>query len=149
MPNDKPFHENSQDYDNWFEENHNIYFSELDAIKMFIPPVRYGVEVGVGTGRFALPLGIRLGIEPSHNMARIARSRGIETLNGTAESLPLSDNMLDYVLMVTAVCFFDDVKKAFQEAYRVLKNDGFIIVAFIDGESSLGKLYKKHNILWF
>ena len=145
MANEKPFDENSKDYDNWFMKNQNTYASELDAIKGFIPSGLYGVEVGVGTGRFAEPFGIRLGIEPSDNMAAIARSRGIETLLGTAEDLPLSDSLYDFVLMVTAVCFFDDVKKAFQEAHRVLKHDGFIVVAFIDGESDLGKLYKKHK----
>lgn len=142
MPKEKPFHENSIDYDNWFRENQNIYTSELNAIKSFIQPKLYGVEVGVGTGRFALPLDIQTGVEPSDNMAKIARERGIITLRGTAESLPLPDNAFDFVLMVTAICFFDDVKKAFQEARRILKADGFIVVAFIDGESNLGKLYK-------
>jgi ubiquinone/menaquinone biosynthesis C-methylase UbiE len=50
-------------------------------------------------------------------MAKIARGREIETLNGTAESLPFSNRMFDFVLMVTAVCFFDNVKKAFQEKH--------------------------------
>jgi ubiquinone/menaquinone biosynthesis C-methylase UbiE len=145
MPKEKPFDENSTDYDYWFTENQNIYTSELNAIKSFVQSGLYGVEVGVGTGRFALPLDIQTGVEPSDNMAKIARERGIKTLRGTAESLPLPDNAFDFVLMVTAICFFDDVKKAFLEAYRVLKKNGFIIVAFIDGESDLGKQYKKHK----
>ena len=78
-------------------------------------------------------------------MANVAHSRGIKTICGAADSLPLHDNSFDFVLMVTAICFFDDVKKAFQEARRILKADGFIVVAFIDGESDLGKLYKKHK----
>ena len=145
MSKDKPFDENSIDYDNWFKKNQNIYASELNAIKGFIQPGLYGVEVGVGTGRFAIPLGIQIGIEPSNNMAKIARNRGIETLCGTAENLPLPSNVFDFILMVTAICFFDDVKKAFQEARRILKNNGFIVAAFIDGESDLGKLYKQYK----
>ena len=92
-----------------------------------------------------MPLGIQLGIEPSDNMAKIACSRGIETICGTAESLPLPSNTYDFVLMVTAICFFDDVKMAFHETRRVLKDNGFIVVAFIDGESDLGELYKQHK----
>lgn len=30
-----------------------------------------GIEIGVGTGRFALPLGIKQGIEPSRSMTEI------------------------------------------------------------------------------
>jgi len=84
-----------------------------------------------------------LGIEPSDNMAEIARSHGIETMCGIAENLPLPDSSFDFVLMVTAICFFDDVKKAFQEAYKVIQNDSFIVVAFIDRNSRLGILYEK------
>lgn len=43
--------------------------------------------------------------------------------------------------MVTTICFVDDIHKSFREAFRVLKPDGCIIVAFIDRESELGKQY--------
>jgi len=42
-------------------------------VKSLIPEGLNGMEVGVGTGRFALPLGIRVGVEPADNMARIAK----------------------------------------------------------------------------
>ena len=45
--------------------------------------------------------------------------------------------------MVTAICFFDDVQKAFNEAYRILKPDGFIIIGFIDRNSPLGQMYEQ------
>ena len=35
----------------------------------------------------------------------------------------------------------DDIRKTFSEAYRVLKNDGSIIVGFVDKESEMGKKY--------
>jgi len=35
------------------------------------------LDVGVGTGRFAVPLGVREGIEPSGAMARLAVERGV------------------------------------------------------------------------
>ena len=145
MPRNNAFNEYSVDYDNWYTENQNIYTSELNAIKNFISLGLYGVEIGVGTGRFAKPLDIGIGVEPSDNMAQIAQSHGIKTVKGTAECLPLSDKVFDFVLMVTAICFFNDVEKAFQEAHRVLKDNGFIVVAFIDKESELGQLYEKNK----
>lgn len=145
MPKIKPFNEHSQEYDSWYNENQNIYKAELDAIKSFIPPGLYGVEIGVGTGRFAIPLGVKVGVEPSNSMAEIARTHGINVLDGIAENLPLGSGEFNFVLMVTAICFFDDVGKAFEEAYRVLKDNGFLVVAFIDKESDLGKLYEKYK----
>jgi len=145
MPKIKPFDENSKEYDRWYTENNNIYTSELIAIKSFLPQGVSGIEIGVGTGRFAVPLDVKIGVEPSKNMAEIARSHGINVLNGMAENLPLGNGEFDFALMVTAICFFDDVRKAFKEAFRILRDNGFLVVAFIDKESELGKLYEKHK----
>jgi SAM-dependent methyltransferase len=101
------------------------------------------VEIGVGTGRFAAPLGISIGVEPSPGMAELARQRGIEVLEGVAEALPFADNSFDYALMVTVVCFLDDVAKAFREARRILKPGGTFVVGFIDRESELGRIYEQ------
>jgi len=145
MPKSQAFQQYSQKYDSWFLQNKLTYASEVQAVKDFIPEGLKGVEIGVGTGRFALPLGISVGVEPADSMARIARSKGIEVIKGTAERLPLLDDTVDYALMVTAICFFDDVGKAFREAHRVLRSNGFLVVAMIDRESKLGQLYQTHK----
>ncbi len=93
--------------------------------------------MGVGSGRFAAPLGIQFGVEPSEKMAAKAEKRGIRVFRGVAENLPFFDSEFDLVLMVTTICFVDDVLKSFTEAFRVLKPGGFIIVGFIDRESEL------------
>lgn len=145
MPAEKPFEENALRYDAWFEEHPHLYEAELAAVGGFLRPFQRAVEVGAGTGRFASRLGIPLGVEPSESMARLARSRGVDVLPGSAEALPLPDKRFDLVLMVTAVCFFTDVDKAFREARRVLKDDGTIIVAFIDADTPLGRLYQERK----
>lgn len=142
MPKIESFEKYSKEYDEWFIKNQNIYLAELNAIKRLVPSDKFGVETGVGTGRFALPLGIKLGVEPSRKMADISRSQGIEVYKALAEQLPFNDKTFDFVLMVTTICFVDDLVKSFKETYRVLKTNGFIIVGFIDKESELGKQYK-------
>jgi len=142
MPKTESFEKYSDVYDEWFKKNFDLYEAELEAIRQLIPPPgSEGMEVGVGSGKFAAPLGIKIGVEPSEKMAIKARMQGINVYPGVAEELPFSDGRFDFVLMVTTICFVDDVIKSFREAFRVLKPNGCIIVGFVDKESELGRQY--------
>ena len=145
MPNIEPFEKLTDHYDNWFEEHSGVYSEELKAIEALLPSFEKGIEIGVGTGRFAAPLGIKTGLEPSQKMAEIAKTRGIEVIPGQAEAMPFPDVSYDFVLMVTTICFVDDAKKALQEIWRILKPGGFVIVGFVDKETPLGRLYQKNK----
>lgn len=142
MPRIEAFEKYSEEYDEWFEKNVGFYEAELGAMRRLVPPPgAEGMEVGVGSGKFAAPLGIKIGLEPSEKMGRKAKRQGIEVYPGVAEDLPFSDDRFDFVLMVTTICFVDDVIKSFREVFRVLKDSGFIIVGFVDKESELGLQY--------
>jgi ubiquinone/menaquinone biosynthesis C-methylase UbiE len=145
MTKTNPFESYAQKYDEWFDKNRFIYESELQAVKELLPKNKNGVEVGVGTGRFAGPLTIKLGVDSSKEMGKIAKNRGIKVIEGVAESLPLYDLEFEFVLMVTTICFLDNIEKAFNEIYRVLKSNGSVIIGFIDAESPLGKFYEEHK----
>jgi len=146
MPKTEPFEKHSEAYDEWFDKNHRLYEAELLAIRQLIPSTdAEGMEVGVGSGKFAVPLGIKAGVEPSEKMAARARKAGINVYPGVAENLPFSDGMFNYVLMVTTICFVDDVVKSFAEVFRVLKPGGCIITGFVDKESKLGKRYLENR----
>ncbi len=54
------------------------------------------------------------------------------------EQHPIPDISFDYMLLVTTICFVDDIVQAFAQAYRVLKPGGCTIVGFVDRESELG-----------
>ena len=143
MTKTAPFNEHASDYDAWFEKHRDLYLAELEAVRSFIPATGNGVEIGVGTGRFALPLGIPIGIEPSPQMAEQARQRGIKVLESFAEALPFVDDCFDFAVMVTVVCFLEDVAQAFREAFRILKLNGTLVIGFIDRESELGRQYSQ------
>lgn len=145
MTKTAPFDEQAIDYDAWFEKHPDLYLAELEAVRSVIPASGSGVEIGVGTGRFAAFLGIPLGVEPAPRMADLARMRGIEVLEGTAEALPLADDSYDFAIMVTVVCFLDDVAQAFREACRILKPRGTLVIGFIDRESKLGQHYSQRK----
>jgi SAM-dependent methyltransferase len=151
MPRISPFEKYAEEYEDWFEKNRYVYEAELRSVKAMIPKNGSGVEIGVGTGRFAGPLGIENGVEPSKRMRNFARKRGIRTLDGVAERLPFGDSQFDFVLMVTTVCFLDDVSKSFMEAHRVLSCGGFLIVGFVDRNSKIGRIYlerQKENVFY-
>lgn len=145
MPKTKPFDEYLNEYEEWFVQNSSVYSSELKAIRdIFVVPEN-AVEIGIGSGLFAEPLGIKTGIEPSEAMREKAKERGIHVVDGVAEYLPWKDNSIDYVLMVTTICFVDDVRKSLSEVHRVLQNGGGFIIAFVDKNSPMGQLYQKNK----
>jgi len=144
LPKVEPFDRYADRYDGWFDRHRATYESELRAVRRLVP-AGVGLEVGVGSGRFASPLGVRLGVDPSDRMLEKALGRGVDVVKAVGEVLPVRDSCLDCALMVTTVCFLDDVVSAFREVYRVLKPGGSVVVGFIDRESMLGRLYNRRR----
>jgi ubiquinone/menaquinone biosynthesis C-methylase UbiE len=145
MRKSQPFDKYSLEYDSWFDKNKFIYGTELRAVQAQIPENGQGLEVGVGSGRFAAPLGIPFGLEPSVQMSKIAQKRGITVAGGVAEKMPFMDGSFNFVLMVTTICFLDDVESSFKESFRILKPNGCFIVGFIDKNSAVGKIYQQNK----
>ncbi|RCV63579.1 Ubiquinone/menaquinone biosynthesis C-methylase UbiE [Methanophagales archaeon] len=147
MSENQIFEDGAEEYDEWFSEHWFAYKSEVRALGTFIPKNRKGLEVGVGTGRFAVPLGIQIGVEPARAMADIARKRGITVYEAKAEELPFDNASFDFILMSTTICFLHNPMQALQESARVIKSGGNIIIGMIDSDSFLGKVYdlKKKN----
>ena len=100
-----PFSEHSSRYEAWFSDHPNVYRAELRAVRELMGPVGRSVEIGVGTGRFAVPLGVTWGVDPALPMLRTAREKGVEAVLGVGEALPFPDSAFDLALMVTTVCF--------------------------------------------
>jgi len=152
MPKIEPFEKFPNHYDDWFEKNRFVYYSELQAVKAQLSGCGdVGIEIGVGSGRFAAPLGILIGVDPSSQMREIAQRRGIRVIDSPAEDLPIDNSQFDYALMITTICFLDDIQTALKETYRIIKPGGAIVIGFVPRESPLGILYdqsKKDNVFY-
>ncbi len=135
------FDRNWEDYEAWFERHKSIYSSELKALKKVIPE-GLGLEIGVGSGRFAQPLGAKIGVDPSRNMLNPAKERGIQVIQGGGENLPFKDNTFDFVLIMVTLCFVENPVNVLSEAHRVLKSGGRLIVGEINKDSWLGQFYE-------
>jgi len=84
------FEEYAKEYDRWFDEYPDEYHAELARIqRVLTAPDSRSIEVGVGSGRFAGPLGVTLGVEPSRALGQMARQRGIEVIRGRSRLSPL------------------------------------------------------------
>ena len=145
MPRTAPFEAHHRRYDDWFVHHAAAYQSELLAVRALLPWRGLGLAIGVGTGRFAAPLGVQVGIDPAREVLDYAANRGILSMQAIAEALPFSDSSVDYALSVTTICFVDDATAMLTEAYRVLKPGGELVIGFIDRTSDLGQYYLAHQ----
>jgi SAM-dependent methyltransferase len=132
-------------YDDWFVRHGAAYQSELLAVRALLPWRGHGLSIGVGTGRFAGPLGVATGVDPAREVLAYARRRGVASVQGIAEALPFADASFDYALSVTTLCFVDSAATMLEEARRVLKPGGVLVLGFIDRNSALGRDYLSHQ----
>lgn len=142
-----PFDRLPDEYDAWYDANRGAYRAELFAVEHAIPDSfdpggDRALEVGVGTGRFADGLGIPVGVDPARGSLELARERGVDSIQGVAESLPVATDAVDLAVVVTVLAFVDDREAALAELHRVLAPDGALVVAILDRESPLGADYE-------
>ncbi len=143
-PSTNPMDRLASEYDRWFDspEGQELFRIELACVQDVSNDNRdRWLEVGVGTGRFASALGIREGVDPSEPALLLARSRGIDARQGTAERLPYSDGTFDGILLVTTLCFVSDARRAMREFCRVVKPGGQLVIGMIPADSPWGRLY--------
>jgi len=145
MPKIEAFQKHTNEYDNWFVVNRFAFLSEIEAVKKTLPQTEGVIEIGIGSGIFAKPLGIKEGVDPSEAMRQRAEQKGLKVLDAVAEKLPYNNASVNGAVMITSICFVDDIYQSFKEAHRVLKNNGFLILGFVDKDSPVGKEYLKYK----
>ncbi|HFC98656.1 MAG TPA: class I SAM-dependent methyltransferase [Thermosulfurimonas dismutans] len=139
------FDQLARDYDHWYEKpfGRSVYALELSALRRVCRDFRRGLEVGVGTGRFALPLGIPYGADPSLEMLRLARKRGLTVVQAAGENLPFVTGGFDLVLLMVTLCFVDSPEAVLREAHRVLGPGGRLVLGLILRESPWAAFYQE------
>ena len=113
--------------------------TSLDAMIHTIAPerVRVILDVGCGTGRFAVPLHARfgarvVGLDPSRHMLAQARQTiqhpAIQFLRAAAECLPLQGACADLAYLSMVYHHLHDATRVAQELSRVLRPDGYVCI---------------------
>lgn len=145
-PSGQIFDNHARDYDQWFDEHNDVYQAQLRMLRAALPDSGSGLEVGVGSGRFAVPFGIRWGIDPSPALLRIAKGRGVEVVLGEGEHLPYREHSFDVVLMMTVICFLEDPFGVFRDVFQVLVPGGTLVAGFIEKDGEIAMQYRHEKI---
>lgn len=107
----------------------------LEAIKNLLPKGAQVVDLAAGTGimtKLLVNQGLDVvAIEPVENMRhKLAQVvPGVPCLEGTSWNMPFDSESKDAVIAAQAFHWFDDIK-TLQEFHRVLKSDGYGILAW-------------------
>jgi ubiquinone/menaquinone biosynthesis C-methylase UbiE len=149
------FEHKASKYDEWFLKNKNVLYSEVLLIKYFLEKYGVGRTVSVGCGsalfetilKDEFNIKIEYCLEPAEGMARIAEERGFRVDKGYAENLPYPDEFFNTVIQNGIIHYVNDPRKAVEEAFRVLRHGGQIIIAWVAGEGSYGILYQLADAL--
>ena len=143
---ENPFEERALEYDNWFDDNHDLFSEQQELI---IPFVRTGegatLDIGCGSGRFSSALGIFVGIEPSHALVRMADQRGVRVIQGCGEYIPIRNGSIIQAFLITVIGFTTDPVMILNEVRRCMHPHGSLIVVEIDIESEIGRSYKQRH----
>lgn len=99
-----------------------------EAARWLVPEdAAFVVEVGAGTGKLTralAALGLRvLAVEPDARMLSLLRERGLEGVEGSAESIPVGDEEADAVVAGSSLHWFE-LDEALPEFRRVLRPGG-------------------------
>ncbi len=135
----------ANEYDTWFMENINVFNSELKLFKKVIGDTQNKkvLSVGCGSGLFEKASGNLdvEGLEPSVDMANIAKKRGINCNVGTIQEAKLEKNYYDMIYFNGSSSYIPDLFESYKKCYDSLKDGGKIVLIDVPKESAYGLMY--------
>ena len=141
------FEQYAEKYDAWFLENTNVLYSEAALVAYFLRKGEKILSIGCGSGLFErilrtdYDITVEDGVEPSSDMAQIARARGMKVTVATAEDYVAAPESYDTILYNGCPGYITDLDLALSHSYDALKTGGKVILIDIPKESSYGLLY--------
>lgn len=149
------FDQKANNYDEWYKSKLGIFVDQVEtdlAFSIFKPTSGMNVlDVGCGTGNFSIKLaklGCKvIGIDISEEMINKAKEKientklDIEFYVMDAYNIKFSNESFDGVFSMAAFEFIDKPLIAYNEMYRVLKKNGYLLIGTINKESKWAEFY--------
>lgn len=141
------FDEHASAYDSWFFDNQNLLTSELKLVAHFLDKHSEILSIGCGSGLFESLLAqdydihVKHGIEPSKDMAEIAKKRGLQVDISPAETCDIEPNKFGIIMFNGSVSYINDLDPCIKKAFDALKTGGKLIVIDVPKESGFASLY--------
>lgn len=103
--------------------------------------VQHVLDVGGGTGRGvrAVTAEKRLVVDAAHRMLKRARGHGLAAVRANGAQLPVRTETVDGVLVVDALHHIRDQHAVLEEAHRVLRPGGVLVVSDFDPTTVRGR----------
>ena len=115
----------SKSYDELYSEEQE---NKLNIVKSKIKILKNDkiLDIGCGTGISSQFENFIVGIDPSIGLLKINKNK--RKLLGIAEKLPFKNHSFDFVISLTSIQNFDNVKEALKEIKRVGKSNFVVSV---------------------
>lgn len=143
----KGFDEYAATYDAWFLDNPNVLESEVRLVASTLRNAGRVLSVGCGSGLFEKIMRDEFGItvtdsvEPSPAMAEIARKRGMDVTEATAEEFDYPAGEYDTILFNGSPSYITDLDTVLSKVYAALKPGGRVVLVDVPKESTYGLMY--------
>lgn len=143
----KGFDEYAATYDAWFLDNPNVLESEVRLVASTLRNAGRVLSVGCGSGLFEkimrdeFDITVTDGVEPSPAMAEIARKRGMDVTEATAEEFDYPAGEYDTILFNGSPSYITDLDTVLSKVYAALKPGGRVVLVDVPKESTYGLMY--------
>lgn len=143
----KGFDEYAATYDAWFLDNPNVLASEVRLVASTLQNAGRVLSVGCGSGLFEKIMrdefGITVtdGVEPSPAMAEIARKRGLNVIEATAEEFSYPAGLYDTIIFNGSPSYITDLATVLRKVFDALPPGGRVVLVDVPKESTYGLMY--------
>lgn len=142
----KQFAERARDYNSYtsWMSSRSLFEAVVFPLRDLVPDADC-LDIGGGTGYVATE-----DIKTSHRKwvicdlssemgRRVTKSTSVTFIQGNAHDLPFKDAVFDFIL-IRSVLYYVDIERVLEEAYRVLKVNGYLVIA--------EKIFNKKHLLF-
>lgn len=150
-------------FGDWLETTQNEYvdaeYYRNELLKLVPQGIEQAVEPGCGTGWVSIALINKVEklicIDQSSVSLMKAREKfqsqnllhKVKFITGQMEELPFPEEAVDLVVYSMALHHTPDVKKVLQEAYRVLRHGGYLLIADLE-QHNIEEMRRKFADFW-